>query len=97
LLGAITASYPAQGKASKVANSYIQKLKKATLSQDQVIRKALLINKDISSVNILVIKNVIYDEKSAVWTIQYKSAIIITDGSIEEHSVQVPDYIKLPL
>ncbi|MDQ0888798.1 very-short-patch-repair endonuclease [Paenibacillus sp. V4I9] len=76
MLGAITASYPAQGKASKVANSYIQKLEKTTLSQDQVIRKALLINKDISSVNILVIKNVIYDEKSAVWTIQYKSAII---------------------
>ncbi|MDQ0875883.1 hypothetical protein QFZ77_004542 [Paenibacillus sp. V4I3] len=87
--GALAASYPAGGKATKVNISKIYKPKKATLSQEEVIRKAL-INKDISSVKILVIKNVIYDEKSAVWTIRYKSAIL-TDGSIEEHSIQVPD------
>ncbi|KRF21743.1 DUF3221 domain-containing protein [Paenibacillus sp. Soil787] len=87
--GAIATSYPAQGKASKVTITKTQRPEKAILSQDEVIRKALL-NKDISSINILVINEVVYDEKSAVWTIRYKSAVI-TDGSIEEHSTQVPD------
>ncbi|WP_187274056.1 DUF3221 domain-containing protein [Paenibacillus sp. N3.4] len=88
-IGAIATSYPAQGKASKVTISNIHKPEAAALSQDEVIRKAL-INKKISSIDILVIKEVIYDEKSAVWTIRYKSAII-TDGSIEEDSILVPD------
>jgi hypothetical protein len=57
--------------------------------QDEVIRKALL-NKDISSINILVIKEVKYDEKLSVWTIRYKDGII-TDGSLEEHSIEIPD------
>ncbi|NOU72971.1 DUF3221 domain-containing protein [Paenibacillus sp. LMG 31458] len=87
--GTIATSYPAQGKASKVTITKIQKPEKAILSQDEVIRKALL-NKDISSINIFVINEVVYDEKSAVWTVRYKSAII-TDSSIEEHSMQVPD------
>ncbi|WP_409340409.1 DUF3221 domain-containing protein [Paenibacillus sp. MBLB4367] len=87
--GAIATSYPAQGKASKVTITKIQKPEKAIMSQDEVIRKALL-NKDISSINIFVINEVVYNEKSAVWTIRYKSAII-TDSSIEEHSMQVPD------
>ncbi|WP_171693612.1 hypothetical protein, partial [Paenibacillus germinis] len=67
----------------------IQKPEKAILSQDEVIRKALL-NKDISSINNFVINEVVYDENSDVWTIRYKSAII-TDSSIEEHIIQVPD------
>jgi hypothetical protein len=87
--GTIATSYPAQARASKVTITKIQKPDKAILSQDEVIRKVLL-NKDISSINILVINKVVYDEKSAVWTIRYKSAII-TDGSIEEHNMQVPD------
>jgi hypothetical protein len=87
--GALAASYPGQGKASKVTISKIQKPEKAILSQEEVIRKALL-NKDVSNVNILVIKDVFFDPNLAIWTIRYKSAII-SDGSIEEHSIQVPD------
>jgi hypothetical protein len=51
--GEMATSYPAQGKASKVTFSKIQKPEKAALSQDEVIRKALL-NKDISSIKMLV-------------------------------------------
>ncbi|OPH61402.1 hypothetical protein BC351_15850 [Paenibacillus ferrarius] len=87
--GALATSYPAGGKASKVVISNIKKPEKAIMSQDEVIRKAFL-NKDISSINIFVINEVVYDDKSAVWTIRYKSAII-ADGPIEEHSMQVPD------
>jgi hypothetical protein len=87
--GALAASYPAQGKVAKVTISKIQKPEKAALSQDVVIRNALL-NKDISIINILVIKEVIYDEKSAVWTIRYKSAVI-TDGQLEEHTIYVTE------
>lgn len=89
LEGAIATSYPGQGKASKVTITKIQKPEKAILSQDEVIRKALL-NKDISSINNFVINEVVYDENSDVWTIRYKSAII-TDSLIEEHIIQVPD------
>ncbi|WP_171689551.1 hypothetical protein, partial [Paenibacillus germinis] len=64
----------------------IQKPEKADITQDAVIRKALL-NKDISSVNVLAIKEVSYDENSDVWTIKYKDA----NGLLEEHSMQVPD------
>ncbi|MBA2937105.1 DUF3221 domain-containing protein [Paenibacillus sp. CGMCC 1.16610] len=89
LEGAIAASYPAQGKASKVTIAKIQKPEKAILSQDEVIRKALL-NKDISSINVLAIKGVSYDENSDIWIIRYKDAKI-SDGLLEEHSMQVPD------
>jgi hypothetical protein len=87
--GALAASYPGQGKASKVTISKIQKPVKAFLTQEEVIRKALL-NKDISSINVLVIKEVKYDEKLAVWTIRYKDGFII-DVSLEEHSIEIPD------
>jgi hypothetical protein len=87
--GEIATSYPAQGKASKVTNSNIKKPEKADFTQDTVIRKALL-NKDISSINVIVIKEVSYDEYSDVWTIRYKDAKI-SDGLLEEHSMQVPD------
>lgn len=87
--GAIATSYPAQGKASRVSYSNIQKPEKADFTQDAVIRKALL-NKDISSINVLAIKEVSYDEKSDVWTIRYKDAKI-SDDLLEEHSMQVTD------
>jgi hypothetical protein len=80
--------YPTLGKASKVPISKIQKPAKAVLSQDEVIRKALL-NKDISSINVFVIKEVIYDEKLDVWTLRYKYGII-TDGLLEEHRRSIP-------
>lgn len=87
--GELATSYPGQGKAAKVTISKIQKPEKATLSPDEVIRKALT-NKEISNINILVIKEVNYDEESAVWTFRYKSAMI-TDGSLEERTIQIPD------
>lgn len=87
--GTIATSYPAQGKASKVTIVKIHKPEKAILSQDEVIRKALL-NKDISSINIFVINEVVYDGNSDDWTIRYKDAKI-SDGLLEEHSMQVPD------
>ncbi|MGG1635616.1 DUF3221 domain-containing protein [Paenibacillus sp. NRS-1760] len=87
--GELATSYPGQGKAAKVKIAEIKKPEKAILSPDEIIRKALT-NKDISNVNILVVKEVNYDEKSAVWTLRYKSAMI-TDGSLEELTIQVPD------
>lgn len=38
----------------------------------------------------LAIKEVSYDEDSDVWTIRYIDAKI-SDGLLEEHSMQVPD------
>jgi hypothetical protein len=61
--GPIAESYPGQGSASNVNVSEIQKPEKADLTQDAVIRKALL-NKDISTIKVLVIKEVSYDQKS---------------------------------
>ncbi|RAP76103.1 DUF3221 domain-containing protein [Paenibacillus montanisoli] len=87
--GSIETSYPGQGGASKVTISEVQKPVKAILAQDEVIRKALM-NKDILDINILVIKELKYDEKSEMWTIRYKSAAI-TDGVLEEHIIQIPD------
>ncbi|SFS76999.1 DUF3221 domain-containing protein [Paenibacillus sp. BC26] len=87
--GSIAASYPGQGGASKVTISEIQKPLKAKLTQDEIIRKALM-NKDIADIKILVIKEVRYDETSAMWSIRYKSAVI-TDGVLEEHVIQIPD------
>jgi hypothetical protein len=87
--GELATSYPALGMASKVTISKIQKPEKAVLTQEEVIRKALL-NKDFSSINVLVIKEVKYDEKLSGWTIRYKEGII-TDGSLEEHKIEIPD------
>lgn len=87
--GSIATSYPGQGGASKVTISEIQKPVKAILAQDEVIRKALM-NKDIANISIIVIKEVKYEEESAMWTIRYKSADI-TDGVLEEHTIQIPD------
>jgi hypothetical protein len=84
-----TASYPGQGRAVKITISETQKPQKAKLSQDEVIRKALM-NKDIANINILVIKEVTYDEKASIWTIRFKSASI-TDSPIEEQTIQIPD------
>jgi hypothetical protein len=69
--------------------SEIQKPLKAKLAQDEAIRKFLM-NKDIANINILVIKDVSYDEKAAMWTIRYKSAAI-TDDVLEEFTIQIPD------
>jgi len=87
--GEIETSYPGQGMASKVTISEIEKPVIAILTQDEVIRKALM-NKEIANINILVIKEVHYDEKAAIWTIRYKSAVI-TDGVLEEYIIKIPD------
>jgi hypothetical protein len=77
---------PSSRKGIEGANFQNKKPKKAVLSQDEVIRKALL---NISSINVLVIKEVIYDEKLDVWTLRYKSGII-TDGLLEEYRRSIP-------
>ncbi|SEO95341.1 DUF3221 domain-containing protein [Paenibacillus sp. OV219] len=87
--GEIATSYPGQGTASKITISETQKPVKALLTREEAIRKALQ-DKDIANINILVVKDVSYDEKSAMWTIRYKSAVI-TDGVLEEHTIQIPD------
>lgn len=83
------AIYAGRGKAVETTISETQKPQKAKLSQDEVIRKALM-NKDIANINILVIKEVTYDEKASIWTIRFKSASI-TDSPIEEQTIQIPD------
>ncbi|MBD3919008.1 YobA family protein [Paenibacillus sp. PR3] len=87
--GGIETSYPGGGVASKVTISDTNKPAAAKLTQEEVIRKALL-DKDIANVNILVISEVTYDEQTAMWTLRYKSAAI-TDGELEEYKIQIPD------
>lgn len=87
--GGIETSYPGGGVASKVTISDTHKPAAAKLTQEEVIRKALL-DKDIANVNILVISEVNYDEQTAMWTLRYKSAAI-TDDEIEEYRIQVLD------
>ncbi|GMK38783.1 hypothetical protein PCCS19_18370 [Paenibacillus sp. CCS19] len=87
--GGIETSYPGQGMATKVTMSEIRKPATATLTQDEVIRKALLDQK-IANINILVIKEVTYDEQTTMWTIRYKNAAF-TDDELEEYRVQIPD------
>ncbi|MBH5316438.1 DUF3221 domain-containing protein [Paenibacillus sp. GSMTC-2017] len=89
LKGNIATSYPAQAGAEGVSITTTQKPEGADTFQDEVIRKALL-DKELASVDVLVIKEVSYDVNSDSWTIRYKEAML-KDGILEEKSIVVLD------
>jgi hypothetical protein len=87
--GQVLESYPAQAEARKVSILPSMKPDNANLSEDQVIRKAL-ISKETANIKVFVIKVITFNEKLDAWTIQFKDAFN-SDNNTEEHSLQILD------
>jgi hypothetical protein len=59
------------------------------MTEEQVIREALT-SKETSNINIFVIKDIKFDEKLDLWTIQFKDGVI-SDKETEQRSLQILD------
>lgn len=72
--GVVETSYPAQSLSDKLSFMPVQKPKQADLSEEQVVRQAILQADKTEERLLFVVKDVAYDESSDTWSVRYVDA-----------------------